>query len=199
MKAKYNIDEFNYKSGDEIWYDTPMFGGVVQVSNYERIRSWKIGRRRVSPKEAKIIATYISNTGYIVCTVRDEQQECRTLKPHRIFAQIFLDNPSDLPEVNHIDGDKLNNDPKTNLEWCDKLHNMRHAHKNGLMNTCKGVKKPQSKLTEDQVLEIFNSKVPGRKLAPQYGVGFSLIYYIRSGMAWNSVTGMPKKYKSVIP
>lgn len=196
---KYLLSEFNYKSGDEIWYDTPMFGSVVQISNYERIRSWKQGRSRSPKKQPKFISTYIGNTGYIVCTVRDEKQKCKTLKPHRLFAQIFLPNPKNMPEVNHIDGDKLNNNPKTNLEWCDKLHNMRHAFKTGLIVPCKGAKKPQSKLTEEQVLEIFDSKESGRKIAHKYGIDFTGVYNIRRGLTWNSVTGLPKIYKSVIP
>lgn len=199
FSMKYSLDDFNYKHGEEVWYDVPFLNGIIQISNYEKIRSWKIGRRKEPPKVAKIIATYIGNTGYIVSTVRDKKQVCRTLKPHRIFAQIFLPNPNNLPEVNHKDGDKLNNNPKTNLEWCDKLHNMRHAFKNGLIIPCKGENKPQSKLTAKQVLEIFNSKEPGRKICGKYGVDFTQIYNIRSGMSWNSVTGMPKKYKSKIP
>lgn len=195
---QYSLEDFNYKSGEEKWYNVPSLNGIIQISNYERIRSWKLGRRKEHPKEAKQISTYIGNTGYIVCTVRDENQICRTLKPHRLFALIFLENPQNLPEVNHINGNKLDNNPKTNLEWCDKLHNMRHAFKSGLMNPCTGVNKPQSKLTEAQVLEIFYSKETGRKIAPKYGINFSQVYNIRKGLTWNTVTGMPKKYKSII-
>ena len=51
---------------------------------------------------------------------------------HRIVAQHFIDNPDNLPEVNHIDGDFYNN-KADNLEWISKLDNMRHASKNKLM------------------------------------------------------------------
>jgi len=51
---------------------------------------------------------------------------------HRIVAQHFIDNPDNLPEVNHIDGDFYNNKSE-NLEWISKLENMRHASKNKLM------------------------------------------------------------------
>jgi hypothetical protein len=51
---------------------------------------------------------------------------------HRIVAEHFLDNPDNLPEVNHIDGDYYNN-KLSNLEWISKLDNMRHASENKLM------------------------------------------------------------------
>ena len=51
---------------------------------------------------------------------------------HRIVAEHFIDNPDNLPEVNHIDGDYYNNKAE-NLEWISKLDNMRHASENKLM------------------------------------------------------------------
>jgi hypothetical protein len=51
---------------------------------------------------------------------------------HRIVAEHFIDNPDNLPEVNHIDGDFYNN-KLDNLEWISKLDNMRHASENKLM------------------------------------------------------------------
>lgn len=51
---------------------------------------------------------------------------------HRIVAQHFIDNPNDLPEVNHIDGDFYNNKSE-NLEWISKIDNMRHANENNLI------------------------------------------------------------------
>ena len=51
---------------------------------------------------------------------------------HRIVAEHFLDNPDNLPEVNHINGDFYNN-KLDNLEWISKLDNMRHASENKLM------------------------------------------------------------------
>lgn len=50
---------------------------------------------------------------------------------HRILAELFIINPDNLPEVNHIDGNKLNN-TITNLEWCSHRDNMTHAFKTGL-------------------------------------------------------------------
>lgn len=57
---------------------------------------------------------------------------------HRLLAKTFIPNPKNKPQVNHIDGNKLNNN-LSNLEWVDQSENQLHAYKNGLQ---KGYKKP---------------------------------------------------------
>lgn len=49
---------------------------------------------------------------------------------HRIIAELFIPNPSNLPEVNHIDRNRLNNNVN-NLEWVDRIDNMKHAMEHG--------------------------------------------------------------------
>jgi len=50
---------------------------------------------------------------------------------HRIVAICWLDNPNNLPQINHKDGDKLNN-RVNNLEWCTAKHNTQHSYDTGL-------------------------------------------------------------------
>lgn len=45
---------------------------------------------------------------------------------HRLVAECFIENPYDLPEVNHIDKDKTNNNA-SNLEWCSRQKNAEHS------------------------------------------------------------------------
>ena len=51
---------------------------------------------------------------------------------HRLVAEAFIENPNNLPIVNHKDGNKLNNNID-NLEWVSQTDNMKHAHKTNLI------------------------------------------------------------------
>jgi hypothetical protein len=69
---------------------------------------------------------------------------------HRIVAEHFLDNPNNLPEVNHKDGDFYNNKLE-NLEWISKIDNMRHAV---LTNCIKNKYRTKIKATNNETNEI---------------------------------------------
>lgn len=77
----------------------------------------------------------------------------KVIRIHRAVAKAFVPNPENLPEVNHIDGNKANNH-YSNLEWVSRLENMRHAYKAGLAKNGFGDKSSRAVLTEVQVLEI---------------------------------------------
>ena len=50
---------------------------------------------------------------------------------HRLIAFTYMPNPENKPDINHIDGNPLNNNV-SNIEWCTKVENMKHARDTGL-------------------------------------------------------------------
>ena len=101
----------------------------------------------------------------------------------------FLENPENLPEVNHKDGNKKNN-CVTNLEWWTGEYNLNHARSNGLINGLKGEKNGRSKLNDSQILEIREKFKNGEKIAKisrDYNVSWTLIKFIVTGKNWKHI------------
>lgn len=86
--------------------------------------------RVISKRTGKELKGCVDNAGYKKVSPRINGVKYQ-LKVHRLVAIKYLPNPNNLPQVNHKDGSKLNNNVE-NLEWCDAKHNIHHAHKNGL-------------------------------------------------------------------
>lgn len=109
---------------------------------------------------------------------------------HRMVAITFIPNPEDLPQVNHKDGDKLNN-VVSNLEWCTSGENQIHAYNNGLKKLPKGLLNGRQELTEEEVICIYNKLLQGessKSMASIYGVTPTQITRIKAKKAWSHIT-----------
>jgi len=108
---------------------------------------------------------------------------------HRLKAFAFIDNKQNSKEVNHIDGNKLNNEIN-NLEWVTSKENKEHAFKNNI-NNYKGENHKLSKLTSTDVLNIrkeyAESKITHSKLAFNYGVNQSAITRVINKTSWSHI------------
>jgi hypothetical protein len=62
------------------------------------------------------------------------QGKTKTTMLHRMLAECFIPNPNNYPQINHKDGNKLNNE-LSNLEWCTPSYNVQHAWDTGLATT----------------------------------------------------------------
>lgn len=69
----------------------------------------------------KLLTTNKNNKGYLTVCIKNKQRLV-----HRLVAFAFLPCDISKPQVNHIDGNKENND-LSNLEWCTQSYNMKHA------------------------------------------------------------------------
>lgn len=111
---------------------------------------------------------------------------------HRLVAMAFIGVPrAKQPEVNHKDGNKLNN-AVHNLEWCSRSENMRHAFVSGLNlpRDMRGERANFRKLSANNVLEIRRLISLGQthaKIAEQFSVTRSNIGCIVRGKSWTSI------------
>jgi len=110
----------------------------------------------------------------------------KTVRLHRAVATAFVPNPDNLPEVNHIDGDKLNN-RASNLEWATHKQNMEHAYRTGLARNGFGEDALRSKLTQEQVNEIRRTYIRGDKQFGQYALGRK--FGVTNSCVWRIIHG----------
>lgn len=68
----------------------------------------------------------ISNSGYARVSLSNDKVKHKHLSVHRLVAETFISNPNNLPQVNHKDENKLNNNV-SNLERCTPLYNLQHS------------------------------------------------------------------------
>jgi len=73
----------------------------------------------------------IKNAGYLSVMLTNSEGH-KHFSVHRIIASAFCHKPEGANEVNHINGDKLDNRAE-NLEWVTRAENLRHAYETGLM------------------------------------------------------------------
>ena len=106
----------------ENWIKISELQNRYEVSNFGRIRSQR-GIRKLS----------IHSSGYIIVCIKTNSK-IKNLYMHRLVAIAFIPNPENKREVNHLDGDKTNNND-WNLEWATKSENTIHAFRNNLMRT----------------------------------------------------------------
>lgn len=98
----------------EVWKSIPGYEGRYYVSNLGRVKG-----------PLKILKPTISNWGYERVRITNNAGKRTTPRVHRLVAQVFIPNPENKPEVNHIDGNKLNNNV-SNLEWVTASENKLH-------------------------------------------------------------------------
>lgn len=110
---------------DIVWKDVLGFEGLYQIGNDGEVKSLlrfepNSGRAGMWYKE-RILKPSLDKDGYPQ-VILHKNGKPHTYKVHRLVALIFIDNPSNLPCINHKDENKQNNS-FVNLEWCDVKYN----------------------------------------------------------------------------
>lgn len=94
----------------------------------------------------------------------DDECKTRHISVHRLVAETFIPNPENKPQVNHIDGNKLNNHV-SNLEWATAKENTQHSYSKGLQVIPNGDRSPHTKITEAQLAEAQSMFEQGRSVS----------------------------------
>lgn len=116
------------------------FGNVISIKNGKR-------------KELK---SQMGNAGYLYIGL-SKNNKAHNRFIHRLVAQTFIENASNKDQVNHIDGNKLNNHI-SNLEWISAKDNIKHAFINGLIKRSEKQNQNLGLRSRKKVIDVISNK-----------------------------------------
>lgn len=149
---------------EEIWKDIKDYEGLYQVSNYGRVKSMERtvkGLKGNKKIKSRIMKESKNKFGYSRVSLY-KLGKTKNFQIHRLVAQAFIPNPLELPQVNHIDGNKDNNSVN-NLEWITNRDNVIHAYKNNLRETIK--------IDKETLIDLYvNKGLPCYKIAKMLNI-----------------------------
>lgn len=142
-------------------------------------------------ENGKVLKGHIDKDGYRQILLYNNKKR-KYFRQHRLVLRAFCPIENEhLYQVNHIDGNKLNN-KLSNLEWVTPSENIRHSFMMG-MSSQTGSKNAMPKLTEEDVIKIREIYIKGDKnfgvcaLARMFNVTHSVISRIVNGKGWTHV------------
>jgi len=127
----------------EEWKPIKRYETLYEISSFGRVKSKdRFTRNGTSGgyiRKGKILKLGSNPAGYAIIGLHKNNKQ-KFFPVHRLVAQAFIPNPENKPQINHIDGNKRNNNI-CNLEWATRSENMKHAVKTGLL--IMNLKKPK--------------------------------------------------------
>lgn len=176
------IDKYLYEKWATLENDNLHPSEKIQVSNFGRLRSFK-----VSATKPKIIkGSWLA--GYNIIVLRNIENKANTFYVHKLVAKYFvLDRKDDQTFVGHLDYDKKNNHFQ-NLKWMSRAELNAHRHKDKNYDKSKI---RNSKLTETDVIRIKKMLSRGNikpyRIALQFGISQTQLSRIKNGQNWNHI------------
>lgn len=177
----------------EIWKDVMNYEGLYKVSNLGRVK--RLERKDSNGRTLKEMIMKTNKNGdkkrgYYERVYLSKDGIKKQMRVHRLVAQSFIPNPNKKEQVNHIDGNKLNNNVN-NLEWATGSENLKHAIDIGLYSP-----NNTRKLSNEQALDVLkrlNNKELVKDIASLYNVTTMTIQNIKNGVGCYSEIIQNKK------
>lgn len=163
----------------EFWKDVPGHDDLYEASNTGRIKRKKTGR---------ILSQRLEPMGYLRVKMFNKNNVPSDYRVHRIIALTFITKNQKKNNVNHIDGNKINNNV-SNLEWVTRSENTKHAYRTGLANK-QGENHHNAILSEKDVLNIrrlYGNGVSQADLHRKYSLNRTTISDIVRHLAWQHI------------
>lgn len=130
----------------ETWKDVKDYEGLYQVSDLGSVRSLQreIVRSDMKPQPLPGVdlKLFEDRYGYLFVVLKNQGKN-KKITVHRLVALHFLDNPKNLPVINHKKGNKKDN-RAIMLEWTSISANTQHSYDNGFQKALKGSENPSS-------------------------------------------------------
>lgn len=174
MRELYDIKNNNYTMYKEIY--TKNDEVFKPIPNYEEYSISNYGT--ILGRSGNELIPNLNDIGYLYIRLCNDGITTKH-RIHRLVAFAFLSNPDNLPEINHIDGNKTNNHV-SNLEWCTRKQNVEHATKVldnmkwteqrriKFQKSMKG-KPHKKKLNEDQIAKVIDETRPLHDIMGKWG------------------------------
>jgi len=161
---------------------------MKEIEGYEGRYSVTKDGNIYSHRNGRFLKPILHRQGYLRCKLYkgDDDYKGIVFYNHRLVALAYIKNLENKKTVNHIDGNKMNNNI-SNLEWMTQCENMQHSFDIGLRSH-KGENHPSSKLNEAKVRIIktlFNrNDITQQEISNFFDVSFSAISDIKTGRSW---------------
>lgn len=171
-KGLWNHIKFTHNLPNEIWKPILGYEGLYEISNLGRVKSLPKIKGRYMQKNSNLLNPKTNRDGYLCITLQCDKLK-KHVQLHRLVTINFIPNLTNLPQVNHIDGNKKSNHVD-NLEWCASKENINHGWEIGLY---KRLRSPMRRFTDEQIFEIkeLYKTMSQHAIGKRYGVSHGSI------------------------